>query len=60
VSADKYEFLEWYKLDPLIRAYIIPMIEGIRPGANLAMYKMEQEYPAYFLQQKPLLLGTRL
>lgn len=55
MSADKYEFLEWYKLDPCIRADLITMIEEIRPGAKVELWKLERQSPAYFLQQKPIL-----
>lgn len=55
MSVNKYEFLEWYKLDPCIRADLVTMIEGVRQGAKIELWKLEKRNPAYFAQQKPLL-----
>ncbi|MDO8520933.1 MAG: hypothetical protein Q7S52_02360 [bacterium] len=55
MSASKYEFLEWHKLNALIRADLITMIEGVRQGAKIELWKLERISPLYFLQQKPLL-----
>ncbi len=52
-----YDFIEWYKLNLDIRADLITMIEGIRPGAKIEMRKLlERRSEKYFLYQKGLLV----
>lgn len=52
MSADKYEFLEWYKLDPLLRADLITVSEGVRRGAILDLWRHEGCRPTYAKEQR--------
>jgi len=51
-----YEFIEWYKLNLDIMVDLITLIEDVRYGANIELWKFKKRIgEKYFLQQKELL-----
>ncbi len=55
MPVDKYEFLEWYKLNPLVRADLMSVTEGVRPGAKLELWRFQENHPLYYLPQQQVL-----
>ncbi len=50
---NNYDFIEWYKLNLGIRADLITVIEDIRRGANIEIWKLKEKRGLeYFLLQK--------
>ena len=52
-----YEFLEWYKLDLTIRADLVSVIENVRRGANIELWKLKNGLGGlrHFSEQKKYL-----
>ena len=51
-----YEFIEWYKLRLDIRADLLTVVEGVRRGANIELWKIgKHESQKLFASQKKLL-----
>lgn len=50
-SRNIFNFIEWYKLNLNIRIDLVPVIEGIRFGALVELWKFDRE-PQYLLGQE--------
>lgn len=47
------DFIEWYKLNLSIRADLVPVLENVRSGANIELWKFKQKRnESYFKAQK--------
>src|SRR3989344_2445788 len=44
-----YSFIEWYKLNLGIRADLVPVIEDVRLGANIELWKFERTRGSQYL-----------
>lgn len=52
---DIYNFIEWHKLNLDIRSDLITVIENIRPGANIELWKLRKAESKNFSTQKKYL-----